>query len=302
MSTVRQGPDRIAWGLLLLLALIWGSSFILMKRGLFHDGVPVLGPFQMASARLAIAWAALAPMLFRHAPLLRQHWLPLLATGVLGNGIPAFLFAAAQTHIDSALSGMLNSLTPLFTMLVGAAFFGARMRGWHIAGIFVGLCGAVGLIAMKNADGLLTWSGYAALPVLGTVCYGCSANIVKRHLYMLPSAATACLALSFVGPLGFVGALATGLPETVVTHPHGWSSLGYVALLAVMSSALSLVLWNALLKRTSAVWASSVTYLMPVVAIGWGLLDGEVLRSGQMLMIGVVLGGVYMVHRAERLV
>ncbi|MBK7083481.1 MAG: DMT family transporter [Flavobacteriales bacterium] len=222
MNMARQGPDRVAWGLLLLLALIWGSSFILMKRGLFHEGVPVLGPFQMASARLAIAWAALAPLLFRYAPLLRQHWLPLLATGVLGNGIPAFLFAAAQTHIDSALSGMLNSLTPLFTMLVGALFFGTRMRGWHIAGILVGLCGAVGLIAMKSADGLPTWSGYAVLPVLGTVCYGCSANIVKRHLYMLPSAATACLALSFVGPIGLAGAFGDGLPQTLDTQPHAW--------------------------------------------------------------------------------
>ena len=114
----KRRDEWLKWVILLVLALVWGSSFILMKRGLFHDGKPVLDPWQMASARLAIAWLALSPLLFIHAPLLRKHWLPLLGTGVLGNGLPAFLFAAAQTHIDSALSGMLNSLTPLFTLLV----------------------------------------------------------------------------------------------------------------------------------------------------------------------------------------
>lgn len=297
----QRRDEWLKWVILLVLALIWGSSFILMKRGLFHDGHPVLGPWQMASARLAIAWLTLSPLLFRHAPLLRKHWLPLIGTGVLGNGIPAFLFAAAQTHIDSALSGMLNSLTPLFTLLVGVAFFGHRLRLIHIIGILTGLVGAAGLIAWKKPDGLSAWNVYALLPVIGTFLYGCSANIVKRHLHMLPAAATACLALTFVGPFGIIGAFATDLPATLETHPHGWTSLGFVVLLAFFGSAMSLILWNALLKRTSAVWASSVTYLMPVVAIGWGVLDGESITAGQFGMIGLVLCGVWLVTRAERM-
>ena len=297
----QRRDEWLKWGLLIVLALIWGSSFILMKRGLFHEGRPVLGPWQMATARLAIAWLCLSPLLLKHAPLLKKHWLPLLATGVLGNGIPAFLFAAAQTRIDSSLSGMLNSLTPLFTLLVGAAFFGNRLRLIHLIGILVGLFGAAGLIFLKTNDGLPTWSVYALLPIIGTACYGCSANIVKRHLHMLPAAATACLALTFVGPIGLVGTYATGIPNTVASDPQGWTSLGFVALLAIFSSALSLVLWNALLKRTSAVWASSVTYLMPIVAIGWGVLDNEVLSTGQLVMILVVLSGVWLVNRAERM-
>lgn len=297
----QRRDEWLKWVILLVLALIWGSSFILMKRGLFHEGRPVLSPWQMASARLAIAWLTLSPLLLVHAPLYRKHWLPLLGTGVLGNGIPAFLFAAAQTHIDSALSGMLNSLTPLFTLLVGVLFFGHRLRWVHIIGILVGLVGAAGLIAWKKADGLPPWNVYALLPVIGTALYGCSANIVKRHLHMLPAAATACLALTFVGPVGLAGTFAAGLPSTLEEHPHGWTSLGFVALLALFGSAISLVLWNALLKRTSAVWASSVTYLMPVVAIGWGLLDGETLTAGQLSMIALVLCGVWLVTRAERM-
>lgn len=287
------------WVILLVLALIWGSSFILMKRGLFHDGRPVLSPWQMASARLAIAWIVLLPLLLRYAPLLRVHWLPLLGSGLLGNGLPAFLFATAQTRIDSSMSGTLNSLTPLFTLLIGAAFFHARMRAFHLVGILLGLCGAAGLI-LSHAGGGLSWSAFAILPILGTLCYGCSANIVKRHLHMLPAAATAALALTWVGPLGIAGALATGLPATLASEPDAWRSLGFVALLAVLSSALSLILWNALLKRTSAVWASSVTYLMPVVAIGWGLLDGEHMGVREFLMILLVLSGIYLVNLAER--
>lgn len=282
-----------------ILALIWGSSFILMKRGLFHQGSPVLDPLQLASARLAIAWLALSPLLFRYATHLRAHWLPLLGTGVLGNGVPAFLFAWGQSRIDSSLAGMLNSLTPLFTLVVGAWLFRMRIRPIHVVGVLLGLVGAVGLVTFSTGNAGPAWSLYALLPVLGTLCYGFSGNIVKTRLYMLPPAATAVLALSFVGPAGLVGAWATGLPDTLAHHPHAWRSLAFVALLAVLSSALSLVLWNALLQRTSAVTASTVTYLMPVVAVSWGLLDGEVLATGQLVMIGVVLLGVYLVGRKE---
>lgn len=296
----QRGDERLKWALLLVLALIWGSSFILMKRGLFHEGEPVLTPFQLASARLAIAWLTLSPLLLRHATELRIHWRALLGSGLLGNGLPAFLFATAQTRVSSSLSGMLNSLTPLFALLIGVSLFGQRLRLVHLAGVLLGLAGAVGLIALGSDDGLPAWSTHALLPVVATVCYGASANIVKHRLYMLPAAATSALALTFVGPVALVLVFASGLPRTLAAHPHGWSALGHVALLATLSSALALVLWNVLLKRTSALWASSVTYLMPVVAIGWGVLDGERLGPMQVGMVAVILAGVYLVNVAER--
>lgn len=298
-----MSPSRTpatVWLLLLVLAMIWGSSFILMKRGLYADGVPVLTPWQLATARIGIAWLALSPILLKHAGLLRKHWLPLLGSGLLGNGIPAVLFATAQTRIDSSLSGMLNSLTPLMTLLLGAAFFSQRMRPIHLAGVLIGLGGAAGLIALRSGDGLPTWTVHAALPVLGTICYGFSGNIVKQYLYGLPAVAISALALTFVGPLCLGLALASGLPTTLAEHPHGWSAFLHVVVLAVMSSAVALVLWNMLLQRTTALWASSVTYLMPVVAIGWGVVDGEVITTGQMAMVAVVLAGVYLVSAAER--
>ena len=293
-------PNALVWLLLLVLALIWGSSFILMKRGLFHEGEPVLTAYQLATSRLAIAWLALSPLMLRHLSLMRRHWKPLLGSAVFGNGIPALLFATAQTRIDSALSGMLNGLTPLMTLLAGMAFFGLRFRGVHVVGVLLGLGGAAGLILSRADDGLPTWTIHALLPVLGTVCYGLSGNIVKHYLYGLPPAAISALALTFLGPLCMALAVHSGLVTTLAEHPHAWRAMAYVGLLAVLSSALALVLWNVLLQHTTALWASSVTYLMPVVAIGWGLLDGETITVAQMAMIGVVLGGVYLVSVAER--
>lgn len=295
MKSERTGGT---WLLLGVLALIWGSSFILMKRGLYHEGVPVLTPWQMATARLAIAWLALSPLLLRHAALLLPHWRPLLGSGLLGNGIPAVLFATAQTRIDSALSGMLNSLTPLMTLLTGAFFFGTRVRAVHLLGIGLGMAGAAGLVA--QGGGSTGWSWFALLPVLATLGYGFSGNIVKRHLHMVPPMATAVGALTWVGPVSIALALGSGLPEKLRTDPHAWRALGHVAVLAVMSSALALVLWNMLLQRTTAIRASMVTYLMPVVAIGWGLADGEPIGPAQLGLIGLVLAAVWLVTMAER--
>ncbi|MDQ3099879.1 MAG: DMT family transporter [Bacteroidota bacterium] len=292
-----RGAD---WLVLILLALIWGSSFILMKRGLFHDGEPVLTPFQLASARLSIAWLALSPILFKHFRLIGKHWLPLMGAGVLGNGIPAFLFATAQTKIDSSLSGMLNSLTPLMTLIAGALLFGMRFRAVHVIGVVLGLGGAAALIMLKQEAGMPSWSAYALLPVIATAMYGINGNIIKNHLYSLPPTAISALALTFVGPICIGLAIFSGLPETVTTHPHGWSAFGHVVVLAVFGSAFALVLWNVLLKRTTALWASSVTYLMPIVAIGWGIFDHEYITWPQILMIGLVLGGVYLVSVAEK--
>jgi drug/metabolite transporter (DMT)-like permease len=196
-------------------------------------------------------------------------------TAILGNGIPAFLFAVAQTSINSSLSGMLNSLTPLFTLLVGIALFGIRIRTINVVGILLGLAGAVGTIAYRHGDGLPSWTVHAVLPAIGALCYGFSGNIIKRWLYMLPPAATSVLAISIVGPMGLNGVLVTGLPHTLATVPNAWPALGFTAILATFSTGISLILWNALIKRTSAVWASSVTYLMPIVAIGWGVFDGR---------------------------
>ncbi len=293
-------PGRTKWILLAVLSFVWGSSFILMKHGLYQGGEPALSPLQLASARLFIAWLVLLPLLFRYASMFRPHWRPLLGTALLGNGIPAFLFAFAQSRIDSSLAGMLNSLSPLFTLLVGVAVFGVRLKAVNLLGVLLGLAGALGTIAFGHRAGPAAWNVFALLPILGTICYGISGNIVKHRLYMLPATAVAALAISIVGPLGLAGIVATGLPHTLATSPRAWHALGYVAILAVFGTGMALILWNQLIKLTSAVWAASVTYIMPVVAIGWGVLDGEAVLPMQLLMVGVILLGVYLVNKGTQ--
>jgi drug/metabolite transporter (DMT)-like permease len=292
--------DRMKWLLLATLSLIWGSSFILMKRGLYHEGTPVLDPFQLASCRLFIAWIVLMPLLFRHARYFRAHWKPLMGTALLGNGLPAFLFAYAQTHSASVLAGMLNSLTPLFTLLIGVWLFRVRLRLLNLGGVLLGLLGALGIIAFREHGGDPVWSVYAVLPIVGALSYGFSGNIVKHGLYMVPAAAIAGLAISIVGPMGLLGILVTGVPQTLANEPHAWESMGYVGLLAIFGTGISLVLWNELIKLTSAVWASSVTYLMPVVAVTWGMLDGETFLPLQFLMAALILLGVYLVNQGTK--
>lgn len=291
---------RMKWILLAVLSLVWGSSFILMKRGLYQDGQVALSPLQLASARLFIAWLVLLPLFLRHARHFAGHWKPLLGTALLGNGIPAILFAFAQSRIDSALAGMLNSLSPLFTLLAGVAVFGVRLRWVNLLGVLVGLAGALGTIAFGHHQGSGAWSIYALLPIVGTICYGFSGNIVKHKLYMLPATAVAALAIGIVGPMGLVGVVATGLPATLAGNPQAWTALGHVAVLAALGTGMSLILWNQLIKITSAVWAASVTYVMPIVAIGWGLLDGEPLLPKQLLMVLVILAGVFLVNMGTK--
>lgn len=285
--------------LLAVLAVIWGSSFILMKWSLFDNGRPVLGPWQVASARLAIAWLILVPSMLRHAGLLPAHWKALLVSGLFGNGLPAILFTTAQSRIGSALAGMINALSPLFVLVIGALFFSVRTRGVHLAGVLLGLGGAAGLILVgRQVDGAPV--AFAGSAVLATLCYGISANVVKTHLPGLPPAGISALALTFVGPPALVLVFATVLPATLRQDPAAWRALGFVALLAALGTSLALLLWNRLIQLTSALAAATVTYLMPVVAIGWGVFDGERITWGHLGMVSAVLAGVLLVNLADR--
>jgi drug/metabolite transporter (DMT)-like permease len=295
----KLGPRDSAWLLLGVLALIWGSSFILMKRGLFDHGRPVFDPVQVACLRLALAWTVLSPLLFRHAVLLPQHWRALMVSGLVGNGIPAILFTLAQTRVGSAVTGVLNSLSPLFTLLVGALFFRTRVRPVHALGILLGLAGAAGLMLigqrMENVP-----VGFASLAVVATLCYGISANVVKHRLAGLPPEGITVLALTFVGPLAWAGVFLSGAPAVALHDPAGLEALLHVVALAAFGTALAVVLWNRLIQLTSALAASTVTYLMPVVAIAWGMLDGETFGWAHLGMVAAILSGVLLVHAADR--
>ena len=280
------------WAILLILAFIWGSSFILMKRGLESFSYS-----QVASLRLFIAFLFLIPFALPHIRIMfSKKAFYILAVGVIGNGIPAFLFTYAQKGLSSSLSGMLNSLTPLFTLLLGIFIFKTKIKWYNGIGILVGLAGAAGLIVSNGSVGLNGSIYYASYIIVATVMYGTSVNIIKKYLSEVSSVQITSLALMFVGPFAGIYLFSTDFVSVLFDKPQALISLGYVSVLAIIGTALSVIVFNMLIKMTSAIFASSVTYIIPVFAIIWGLFDGEAISVFQVLWISIILLGVYLVN------
>jgi drug/metabolite transporter (DMT)-like permease len=282
----------INWSILILLALIWGSSFILMKRGL-----DVFTSSQVAGLRMFIAFLFIIPFSFKYVKLReKKDWLKFLGIGLLGNFIPAFLFTAAEKGISSSLTGMLNSLTPFFTLLIGILIFRSSTTLNKILGIIIGLTGAIGLLIPEKLSDLGTNINFGGYVVIATILYGMSVNLIRQYAGNYHSITTACWALLLVGPFGGIYLLFTDF-SAAVHHPLFWNSMGYVAILSIGGTALSIMLFNLLVKNTGTLFSASVTYLIPVVAILWGIFDGEVISVRQVLSIFVILAGVYLVNR-----
>lgn len=282
------------FAILLLLAFIWGSSFILMKIGLKS-----FDSMQTASLRIAFAFFILLPYAVKYiSQLNKKDVLPLLIAGFIGSFIPAFLFTKAQTRIDSALAGMLNSLTPVFTMIVGFLVFHINARASQVIGILLGMLGALGLIASGNEVALSNINSYAFFIVLATVCYAININVVKTYLTHLNGAQITSLSFFFVGPFAIGYFLLTDYQ--LASSTADWQlHLGAIALLGILGTGIAMLMMNTLIRYTSAVFASSVTYIIPIFAIGWGLLDGEELTFLHLLFMGVVLLGVYLINRKK---
>ncbi len=288
------------WGMLFFTAAIWGSSFILIKRGLFTvDGQELFTSLQVGAMRILFAALFMLPIVFNRFKTLKNgNWKYFLAVGVFGNGIPAFLFAIAQTEIPSALAGMLNALVPVFSMLIGLAFFGIAIKWIQFIGVFIGLASAVGLI-LSGADLAGTdfnhW--YGLLVVGATVCYAISLNIIKQYLQNESAISITGIALVLVSPVGLAILMSTDFVNRVNTVDGSWTGIGAMAILAVLGTAIALMIFNKMVKETSTIFASSVTYLIPLIAIIWGLTDGEVLAVSQVVCALTMLGGIFLINR-----
>lgn len=280
------------WLILSLLALTWGSSFILMKKGLEH-----FDSTQVAAFRVALASLVLMPIAVRNLKILRSNFLPLLVTGLFGNAIPAFLFALAQTQIPSALSGILNSLTSLFTLIIGLLLFRIQTTAWQVIGVVAALIGAAGLIGFDEILGASTNGQYALLVVLATSMYGLAVNTIKSKLaHVRPTHITA-LSFLLTGPWCLIYLLGfTDFAPTLSYHPESWMGVAYLSLLAIVGTAIAVVIFNKLIKETTAVFATTVTYLIPVVALGWGLLDGEPITLLDVGFMLIILTGIFLIN------
>lgn len=277
--------------ILLLLAFVWGSSYILMKIGLKS-----FNSEQAGAVRIFIASLVLLPISIKQIKYLRrQDLFSLLIAGFIGSFLPAFLYMIAETRIDSALAGMLNSLTPVFTLIVGLLFHRTKVKALQIAGILLGFAGAAGLVLAGDGFHIGHFHSYALLVILATLCYAISINQIKSKLSHLNGVQVTALSFLFIGPVALV-CLLLSHPATVLEQP-GWPiHLLALAALAVVGTALAMLLMNTLLRYSSAIAASSVTYIIPVFAIMWGMLDGETITLHHLGCMGLVLAGVYLIN------
>ena len=281
------------WFLLLLLSLVWGSSFILIKRGLDAFSFE-----QVAALRLFIAFVFISMVGWKYYLTLPKKKLKyLFLTGFIGNGIPAFLFTKSETYLDSGIVGILNVLTPLFTIFIGVLFYNLKVKALNYVGIITGLTGTIYLlhpdIQELNEKTIL----YSLIVILATVCYGWSSNIIKTHLQDLNPVQITTIAFTFVGPWAGIYLFNSDFIEVMQSHPKAWSSLSYTTLLAIVGSALSLIAFNKLIKMTGALFATSCTYIIPIVAVLWGLLDHETISSHHIIGFLIILAGVYLVNK-----
>jgi drug/metabolite transporter (DMT)-like permease len=289
----------INWCILIALALIWGSSFILMKRGMV-----VYASDEVAALRIFIAFLVLTPLIFKHVKRAQlKFWPAFLGMGMLGNFLPAFLFTKAETVISSSLAGMLNSLTPLFTLLFGVLLFKVKTKLWNALGILIGFIGAIGLLVAGKEEDMSSNLSYGLFVVLATVFYALSVNIIKKFLNEVPSVTATVWALLFIGPMaGIYLFTATDFVQHFQNHPQATSSLGYVSILAIFGTAVSVIIFNVLIRNTNALFASSVTYLIPIVAMFWGIFDGEDVLFQHFMWIVVILLGVYLVNKKPKVI
>lgn len=288
---MQQNSNLANWSIIIFLAFIWGSSFILMKRGL-----DIFSYAQVADLRMSLAWLSLLPLVWNQLKKTPTHfWIPLAVVGIFGNGIPAFLFTKAQTQLDSSLTGILNALVPLFTLLIAVFIFKTKVKGYNILGVLIGLTGAIWLVA---GDGVVMENAhYAWFVVVATICYAISLNTIKNYLEKMNPIHITGLAFFFVGPPTLIHLFSTDFLEVMNTQEKAWSALGYIFILAVIGTSMAVAIFNKLVARTTAIFASSVTYLIPIFAIIWGVIDGEHIALQHILGTAIIFAGIYLVNK-----
>ena len=285
--------DKVVRNYLILffLSLVWGSSFILMKKALHSFSYD-----QVAALRIFIAFISLTPFIyqaFRHVK--QKHFIPLIFVGFFGNGFPAFLFAKAQTYLDSSVVGILNSFVPLFTLLLGVCFFNKKLNKINFIGILLGLFGAILLMCFTSNQEILI-NQYVVLVVVATIMYATSVNIIDTYLKDLNPLHITTFSFLIIAPFSLIYIDFSDV-FLISSSEKGIISLLYISILAVLGTSLAVVIFNQLVKNSNAIFASSVTYLIPIIAIFWGIIDGEQISFTHLILVIVILSGIYLVNK-----
>jgi len=284
------------WFLLIVIGLTWGSSFILIKKSLL-----AFTPYQIGAFRVGISGLLLA---FIGIPAIRRmdkktlFWVA--TTGFFGNFLPMFLFPIAQTRVSSSLAGILDSLVPLFVLVFGFLIFGIKSKTLQVLGAVIGFVGASMLMYFSEASSEESNLGYALLVVLATACYAVAALIVKERLHHIRSKDLSGAVFTFWMIPSFLILVFSGFFNDLEATPHTLKSLSYLSILTVLGTAIAIILYYKLIQNTTPVFASSVTYLLPLIAVVWGLLDGE--RFSIWYVFGglLILWGIYLIREKRK--
>lgn len=279
--------------ILLALSLVWGSSFILIKKALI-----AFDPIELACMRIAISALAFTPfILLRSKRIPWKDWKLFLAVGLTGSGIPAFMYFIAQTNINSTVSGLLNSLTPIWTLIIGILIFKNKMDTSKIIGVLIGFMGAAMLILFGESEGANTNLWFGLFVVLGTLCYGMSGNLVKHYFQNVDSMVISATSFFLIGLPAIGYLLYSGSLTNIEWTPEQTYSLGAILILSLVGTVLATIIFYKLIQDTNAVFGSSVAYLMPLVAMLWGFFDGEPIGLVLILSMVLILTGVYLIKK-----
>ena len=279
------------WMLFMLLCMVWGSSFILMKAGMYR-----LSPYQVATIRIMSAGIILVPFAraaWRAIP--RNKITTVLLSGLLGSFFPAYLFCLAETQLDSSLAGILNALTPFFVVLTGMVFFGLKANAVKITGLVTGFAGLYILSASNGVS--FHHISYALYILVATAMYGINVNVVGKYLREIGSINIAALAfVALIIPCLVILAL-TGYFSLPLQNSDVLLSTLAACVLGIMGTAIASILFYMLVKRSGTLFASMVTYGIPFIAVLWGVWYGEIITLFQLAGLGIILAGVYLVNR-----
>jgi len=283
-----------SWLVFALLAIVWGSSFILMKEGL-----KAFNPYQVASLRMLFAGIILLPFAYKAIKRIPKNKLGLVVfSGILGNFIPAYLFCIAETQIDSSLAGILNSLTPMFTIIVGVLFFKVQTSMVKVLGMIIGFIG-LSILLGSGKDVSFHNLSFASLVILATLLYGINVNILSRYMQQLGSLNVASIAFAFLMIPSICVLYFTGYFNTDFGSPIVLRALAATSVLGIIGTSMATILFYYLVKQAGMLFGSMVTYGTPVVAVAWGIWDGESLNLIQIGCLGLILFGVYIVNRGH---
>ncbi len=281
------------WVYLFILSLIWGSSFILIKKGLVG-----LTDYQLGSLRIVLTSLLLFSVGFKSIKQIqKKHWLWIAVSGFVSSFFPPFLFAMAQNHIDSGVASILNSLTPLATVIVGVFMFRILSTKRQILGVFIGLIGTVLLIMVGTEFNANQNYMYSSLIIIATIGYALNVNIIKKYLTDISALAVTTGNFIFIFLPALVVLYYTGFFETIMESKEMQIASVYVGILSLFGTAIAKVLFNKMIQISSPVFASSVTYTMPIVAVLWGVFDGEKFSVLQIVAAAIILFGVYLSNK-----